>query len=197
MIFAEIPIKDPKNPPVLKFPEQCVNCGKPSVRKMLLKLNTGAQKRGQMIQLEINVPLCAECAKKEDRIANVTWLPFFMVGLLACVVVFIPVWLFSPEGTTTQTLALPYVLGATSGLVAGIIIGTVVEFALKFLFAPAYGQLLLKRPLTVFMVFADVEQVTGLTAKFSKDKRLLQVSIEHDEVAREFERLNFIRDSRT
>ena len=94
MIIAEIPIKDPKNPPVLKFPEQCVNCGKPSGRKMSLKLNTGAQKRGQMVQLEIDVPLCAECAKKEDKIANVTWLPFFIVGLLACVVAFIPVWLF-------------------------------------------------------------------------------------------------------
>ena len=197
MITAEIPIKDPKNPPVLKFPEQCVNCGKPSVRKMSLKLNTGAQKRGQVIQLEIDAPLCAECAKKEDKIANVTWLPFFIVGLLACVAVFIPVWLFSPEGTTTQTLALPYVLGATAGLVAGIITGTLVEFALKFLFAAAYGQLLLKRPLTVFMVFADVEQVIGLTAKLSKDKKLLQLSIEHDEVAREFERLNFNRDSRT
>ena len=195
MITAEIPIKDPKNPPVLKFPEQCVNCGKPSGRKMPLKLNTGAQKRGQMIQLEIDVPLCAECAQKEDKIANVTWLPFFIVGLLACVVAFIPVWLFSPEGTTTQTLALPYVLGATAGLVAGVIIGTLVEIALKFLFAPAYGQLLLKRPLTVFMVFADVEQVIGLTAKLSKDKKLLQLSIEHDEVAREFERLNLNRDS--
>ena len=197
MIIAEIPINDPKNPPVLEFPEQCVNCGKPSVRKMPLKLNTGAQKRGQMIQLEIDVPLCAECAKKEDKIANVTWLPFFIVGLIACVVVFIPVWLFSPEGTSTQTLALPYVLGATAGLVAGVITGTLVEFALKFLFASAYGQLLLKRPLTVFMVFADIEQVIGLTAKFSKDKKLLQLSIEHDEVAREFERLNFNRGSST
>jgi hypothetical protein len=37
--------------------------------------------------------------------------------------------------------------------------------------------------------------VIGLTAKLSKDKKLLQLSIEHDEVAREFERLNFDRDS--
>ena len=57
-----------------------MNCGKPKVRMLPLKLNIGAQKSGQMIQLEMNVPLCAECAKKEDRIANVTWLPFFILG---------------------------------------------------------------------------------------------------------------------
>ena len=72
-----------------------------------------------MSQLEFDVPLCAECTAKENKIGNVTWIPFFVTGLLACVIVFIPVWLLSPEGTTTQTLTMPYVLGATAGLLAG------------------------------------------------------------------------------
>lgn len=190
MIIVEVPIKDAKNPPALKFPDRCVNCGKPKVRVLPVKLNTGAQKRGQMIQLEMSVPLCAECAKKEDRIANVTWLPFFIVGLLMFVVAFIPVWFFSPEGTTTQTLALPYVLGATAGLIAGIIVGTLVEFALKILFAPIYGKLLLKRPLTIFAVFNDSEDVIGLSARFTEKKKSLKVAFENDEVGKEFERLN-------
>src|SRR5512139_2140668 len=107
MITVNVPIKDPKKPPKLLFPDRCVNCGKPKARTWLVKMSTGAQKRGQMIQLEMDVPLCAECAAKEDKISNVTWMPFFIGGLLACVIVFIPVWLISPEGTTTQTLYMP------------------------------------------------------------------------------------------
>ena len=190
MITVDVPIKDAKKPPALKLPDRCVNCGKPKVRVLPVKLSTGAQKSGQMIQLEMNVPLCAECAKKEDRIANVTWLPFFIVGLLACVVAFIPVWLFSPEGTSTQTLALPYVLGAAAGLIAGIIAGTLVEFILKILFAPAYGKLLLKRPPTIFAVFNDSEDVIGLSARFADGKKSLKLIFENDEIAREFMSLN-------
>jgi hypothetical protein len=190
VITVEVPIKDPQRPPAIRFSERCVNCGKPKVRTLQLKLNTGAQKRGQMIQLEISVPLCAECAQKEDRIANVTWLPFVIAGLFACVVVFVLVWLISPQGTTTQTLALPYLLGATGGLIAGIVAGTLVEFALKLLFAPAYGQLLLKRPLTVFSLFNDSEDVIGLSARFTDKRKSLKLTFENDEIGREFERLN-------
>ena len=176
MITIDVPIKDPKKPPVLKFPGRCVNCGKPKARELAVKLNTGAQKSGQMIQLEMNVPLCADCSKKEDRSANVTWLPFFIVGVLVCVLAFVPVWLLSPEGTTTQTLAMPYVLGATAGLVAGIVAGTLVEFVLKILFMPVYGKMLSKRPLTIVAVFNDSEDVIGLSAKFTDGKKSLHLT---------------------
>jgi hypothetical protein len=125
MITVDIPIKDPKKPPKLTFPERCLNCGKPKARTWPVKLSTGAQKRGQIVQLEMDVPLCAECAAKENKIANVTWLPFFIAGLLTCVIVFVPVWL--PEGTTSQTL--PAICpGTAAGLLAGVIVGTLVEF---------------------------------------------------------------------
>jgi hypothetical protein len=190
MITVDIPISDPKKPPKLLFPERCVNCGKPRARTWPVKLSTGAQKRGQMIQLELDVPLCAECAAKENKIANVTWLPFFSAGLPACAIVFVPVWLLSPEGTTTQTLALPYVLGAAAGLFAGVIVGTLVEFGLKMLFAPAYGKLLLKRPFTILSVFNDAEDLIGLSTRFADGRKRLRLSFENDEIAREFVVLN-------
>ncbi|RPI95836.1 MAG: hypothetical protein EHM40_02330 [Chloroflexi bacterium] len=190
MITVDISVKDPKKPPKLTFPDRCVNCGKPKVKTLPVKLNTGAQKRGQMIQLEMDVPVCAECTAKENRIGNLTWIPFFAAGLLACVLVFIPVWLFSPEGTTSQTLALPYVLGAAAGLIAGMIVGTLVELGLKILFAPAYGKLLLKRPLTVLAVFNDSEDLIGLSARFADARQRLKLSFENDEIARAFVALN-------
>lgn len=190
MITVELPIKDPKKPPKLVFPDRCVNCGKPKFRTWSVKLGTGAQKRGQIIQLEMNVPLCVECAAKEDKISNVTWLPFFIAGLLACVIVFIPVWLIAPEGTTAQTLYMPYILGATAGLLAGVIVGTLVEFGLKMLFAPAYGKLLLKRPFTVFSVFTDSTNLIGFSTRFADGRKKLNLSFENDEIAREFIALN-------
>ena len=68
MLIVELPIKDPRKPPKLNFPERCVNCGKPKTRTWPLKLNTGAQKRGQMVQLAFEVPMCAECSAKENKI---------------------------------------------------------------------------------------------------------------------------------
>ena len=190
MITVDIPIKDAGKPPKLIFPDRCVNCGKPTSRTMPVKLNTGAQKRGQIVQLEMDVPFCAECAAKEDRIANVTWLPFFIVGLLACVLVFIPVWLLTPEGPTPQTYEFPYVLGAFVGMIAGLVVGTLVEFVLKMLFAPVYGKLLLKRPLTIFSVFQDSEDLIGLSTRFTEKKKNLRMMFENDELAREFIALN-------
>ena len=190
MLTVDIPIKDPKKPPRLNFPDRCVNCGKPKARTWSVKLSTGAQKSGQMIQLEFDVPMCAECVAKENKIGNVTWIPFFVVGLLACIIVFVPVWIFSPEGTTPQTYALPYILGAFAGMVAGVLAGSLVEFGLKLLLSPLYGKLLLKRPLTILSVLNDSEDLIGLSAKFADEKKVLKLTFENDEIAREFAGLN-------
>lgn len=190
MLTVDIPIKNPRKPPKLSFPDRCVNCGKPKMRTWPIKLSTGAQKSGQMIQMELNVPLCADCIAKENRIGNVTWIPFFIVGLLVCGIVFVPVWLASPAGTTPQTYAFPFVLGAFVGILAGIVIGTLVEFGLRMLFAPAYGKLLLKRPLVILSVLSDSEDLIGLSLRFADNKKILKMIFENDEIAREFMELN-------
>jgi hypothetical protein len=191
MITVEIPIKNPRKPPKLVFPDHCVHCGKPAKKTWAIKLSTGTQtKRGQMSVLEMNIPLCADCTALENRIGNVTWIPFFLAGLLTCVIVFIPVWLLSPEGTTPQTYEFPYVLGAFVGMIAGILAGTLVEFVLKMIMAPAYGKLLLKRPLTVFSVLNDSEDLVGISLRFGDHKKNLKVIFENDELAREFIALN-------
>ena len=190
MNTVDISIQDPKKPPKLVFPDRCVHCGKPKAKTFPVRLNTGAQSRGQMIQVALDVPLCADCSTKENKIGNVTWIPFFIVGLLVCAIVFVPVWLLSPEGTTPQTYAFPYVLGAFVGMIAGMIAGTLVEFILKMSFAPSYGKLLLKRPLTIFSIFSDSEDLIGFSTRFEDNKKLLKVSFESDEIAREFIALN-------
>ena len=190
MITVDVPIKDARKPPKLRFPDRCVHCGKPKVKTLPVSLNTGAQKRGQMVQVEMDVPLCAECARKENKIGNITWIPFFAAGLLTCVLVFIPVWLIVPEGPTLQTAEFPYVLAAFVGMIAGVLAGTLVEFLFRIFFAPAYGKLLLKRPLTVFSVLNDSEDLIGLSARFANERKTLKLNFENDEMAREFIALN-------
>lgn len=191
MITVDIPIKDRKKPPQLNFPDRCVHCGKAKARTFPVKLNTGVQtKSGQMTQLAFDVPLCAACAAQENKIGNITWIPFFIAGLVACIVVFVPVWLITPEGTTAQTYAFPYVLAAFVGMIAGMLVGTLVEFILKMLFAPVYGQLLLKRPLTVISVFNDSEDLIGLSTRFVNHRKTLKMIFENDDLAREFIALN-------
>ena len=190
MFTVEVPIADKKKPSVLKFPERCVNCGKPKQVVMPMKLNMGVQKRGQGVLMDFPVPLCAECDKKERRITNVTLLPFLIAGLLVCVLVFIPVWLLTPDGETIQTMGFAPAMGAFVGLIVGVVGGSAVEFVLKLVFAPVYGQLLLKRPLTVFSMFNDSEDVIGLSAKFTENKKSLKLIFENEEIAREIDTLN-------
>src|SRR6185503_9563818 len=190
MITVEIPIRDKKNPPLLKFPEVCVHCGKPKQAVMPLKLNMGIEKRGQGVLMGVPVPLCADCRRKESRITNVTLLPFLIAGFLICAIVFVPVWLITPDGETIQTMGFATAVGVAVGVIAGLIGGSVVEFGLKFLFAPAYGRLLLKRPLSIFSLLNDSEDVIGLSAKFIDQKKSLKLTFENDEVGHEFEKLN-------
>ena len=61
---------------------------------------------------------------------------------------------------------------------------------LKMLMAPAYGRMLLKRPLTVFSVLKDSEDLIGFSTRFTKDKKTISLMFENDELAREFIALN-------
>lgn len=190
MHTVEVPIKDAKNPPKIIFPDRCVNCGKPKHVVMPMKLIMGVEKRGRGVLMNFPVPLCAECEKKEKRITYVTLVPFLIAGLIVGVIAFIPAMLIAPEGTSQQTLGFPFVFGGLVGMIVGAIGGTIVEFVLKLLLAPVYGQLLLKRPLTILGFFNDSENVIGLSARFTEEKKSLRIMFENDDVAREFERLN-------
>ncbi len=192
MLTVEVPIPDKKKPPALKFPERCVNCGKPKHVVMPLKLDMNVQKRGQGVLMDLPVPLCAVCEKKERKITNITLVPFLIGGLLVFVAVFIPVWLITPDGTTPQTLGFAPTVGAFVGLCAGLLVGAVIEFVVKLLFVPVFGPLLLKRPLTLLSLFNDSEDVLGLSARFTENKKSLKLTFENDEIAREFESLNLV-----
>lgn len=190
MITVEIAIEDGKNPPRLIFPDRCAHCGKPKHIILPLTLNMGVQKRGRIVTMDLPVPLCAECEAKERGIAKVTLVPFVFAALAIGAVAFVPAWLFAPQGTTPQTLGIDFAVGGLVGLTLGVIGGTVVEFGLRFLFAPVYGPLLLKRPLTILGFFNDSEDVIGLSARFTKDKKSLLLTFENDAIGREFEGLN-------
>ncbi len=190
MHTVEVPIKDAKNPPKIIFPDRCVNCGKPRHVVMPMKLIMGVEKRGQGVLMDFPVPLCAECEKKEQRITYVTLVPFLIAGLIVGVIAFIPAMLIAPEGTSQQTLGFPFVFGGLVGMVVGVIGGTIVEFVLKLLLAPVYGQLLLKRPLTILSFFNDSENVIGLSARFTDKKKSLKLTFENDVIGKEFKQLN-------
>lgn len=157
---------------------------------MKLGFNMGVQKRSQTVLMELVIPMCNDCAGKERRITSVTLLPFFVGGLIIAVLAFIPTWLLTPQGTTTQTLSLPWVVGGCVGLFVGIIGGTVIEFISRLLFSVGFGPSLTKRPLTIFEFFNDSEHILGLSGKLSRDKKSLHLEFENDEIAREFTQLN-------
>lgn len=189
-MIINIPIHDLKKPPVLKFPERCVNCGKPKETALGITLNMGVQKRSQQVTMQLAVPMCNKCAEKERSIAKVTLIPFMIAGFVIGVMVFIPVAFITPEGTTSQTIGFPLVVGAFAGLIVGMIGGTVVEFFVKMLAVPIYGKLLARRPLTLLGFFTESDQLIGISAKFLRETKLVQLEFENEEIAREFTQLN-------
>ena len=190
MMMINIPIRDLKNPPALKFPERCVNCGKAKETTMRITLNMGVQKRSRTVTMQLTVPMCAACVAKERGVAKVTLIPFLIAGLLIGIVVFLSVVLIVPKGTTSQTIGFPLVVGAFAGLIVGIIGGTVVEFFVKLLAVPFYGNLLTQRPLTGLSLFSEQDQLIGISAKFLREKTLAQLTFENEQIAREFAQLN-------
>lgn len=53
-----------------------------------------------------------------------------------------------------------------------------------------YGKLLLKRPLTVFSVFNDAEDLIGFSTRFTNNRKTLKMIFENDEMAHKFLALN-------
>jgi hypothetical protein len=195
MITVQIPIQDKKNPPMLKFPDRCVNCGKARTETLGMTLQMGVQKRGQAVTMDFKVPMCNECASKERSIAKVTLLPFLLAGLILGLAVFLPVVFLAPAGTSTQTLSLPWIIGACAGLVGGIAAGTAVELIVKTLAAPFYGKLVMHRPLTILSIFSESDQLIGISAKLSRTINMVSLTFENDEIARQFEKMNSLEKS--
>ena len=194
MLSIEIPIPDPKNPPVLNFPPRCLHCRQPTQETLPVKMPMGVEKRRRQVALELTIPLCAEGAKLERNLAKLTLVPFLLGGLLTGLPAFIIVWFLTPErfisSASRAAASADLILGVFAGLLAGLVGGCLIEMAFKLLFTRVYGRMLLKRPLTMLEIFNDTENVVGLSAALSKDKKQLQLTFEREEIGREFQRLN-------
>ncbi|HCR72157.1 MAG TPA: hypothetical protein DIW23_11985 [Anaerolineae bacterium] len=185
-----IQIPDLKNPPILQFPNSCVNCGKPKEETLSLSFDMSVQKKSQQVVMKISVPMCKVCAEKERSIAKVTLIPFLISGAIFGAIAFIPAFMFSPEGTTPDTAAFPYTFGGFVGLVVGVIFGSIVEAIVKTLSIPVYGKLVTKRPLTILGFFSNTDDLIGISAKFIKDREMIELQFENEEIASEFKKLN-------
>ena len=157
-----------------------------------MSLNMGVQNRDKPVILDMKVPMCKACAEKERSIAKVTLIPFLVVGLIFGAIAFVPAMLLSPEGTTSQTLNFPFVFGGGVGLIVGILIGTIAEMIVKTLAVPFYGKLVTRRPLTIISFLSETDDLIGLSAKFLREKKLVQLEFENEDIAREFANLNHL-----
>lgn len=189
-MIVQIPTPNLKKPPVLKFPERCVNCGKSKAETLGMSLHMGVQHRNKPVTLDLKVPMCKACADKERSIAKVTLIPFLIFGLIFGVIAFVPATLISPEGTTPDTAGFPFVFGGLVGLIVGSFFGTIAEVVVKTLAIPFYGKLLTRRPLTVLAVFSDTDELLGLSGRLFRDRKVLQLEFENENIAQEFATLN-------
>ena len=189
-MMIQIPISDLKKPPMLKFPERCANCGKPKEETLGMSLHMGVQHRSKTVTMDLKVPMCKACADKERSIAMVTIVPFLVIGVIFGAIAFVPVMLVSPQGSDPSTVNAPFILGGLAGLIVGCITGTLAEIVVKSLAIPFYGKLVTRRPLTIFGFLTETDNLLGVSAKFLREKQLVQLEFENEEIAREFAKLN-------
>lgn len=187
---VDVVVPNRKKTPLLEFPARCVNCGKSKDEDLGLSLDMGAQKRSRSVTMKMSVPMCKDCADRERGIAKVTLVPFLIAGAAFGIAAFIPAAIFSPEGNTPQTLGFPVVFGGFMGLIVGVIGGTIIEFLVKLLAAPFYGKRLLKRPLTIFGLYSNGDELIGVSARYLHKEKIVRLEFENDEIAVEFMKLN-------
>ncbi len=191
-MLIQVPIPDLKKPPTFQFPDRCVNCDRERAEILKLMFNTNEKVRGKPVEIEMKVPMCKACADRERSIAKVTLIPFLIIGFIFGVIAFVPATLISPEGSTPDTAGFPFVFGGFVGLIVGIITGTVGEMIVKTLAVPFYGKLVTRRPLTILSFLSETDDLLGVSAKFLRGKKLMQLEFENEIIAREFAVLNHL-----
>ncbi len=186
----ELEILDIRRPPAVRFPQKCVRCGRTREVSWPVSLSTGVQRRGETVRIKMTVPMCSDCAALDRHVGNVTWLPFLIGGLLVSLVVFLFLWRSVPTGTPVQVFGFSALVAVAAALLAGLMGGSLVEFAIRLLFVPAFGELLAKRPLTVFRPFENSKYLLGFSVKFIRQKHILSLTFENDGVADKVAQLN-------
>jgi hypothetical protein len=197
-----VPIPNPKKPPKVVFPETCLHCGKPKAgtRGILFTLAENSKKT---FDLDLEPPLCNDCITLENRLEWFSLLPFTIVGFLLGALTFLFLWLIVLPNLALwdflgmdwrETNQAVWVLAGAGALLGGIGGATLVEVILRVLTKPYFGDLLTSRPLTLVSLLRDFHDVPGLRAQVTSDKKILTLTFEHEERAREFAMLNNLQE---
>lgn len=197
-----VPIPNPRKPPKVIFPETCLHCGKPKTdtRRLLFTLAENSRKS---FDLKLEPPLCTDCNALESRLEWFSLLPFTIVAFLLGALTFLLLWLFVlPNLALWNFLGMDwreagqavFVLAGAGALLGGIGGATLVEVILRVVTKPYFGDLLTSRPLTLVSLFRDLHDVPGLRAQVTSDKKILTLTFEHEERAREFAMLNNLQE---
>lgn len=197
-----VPTPNPKKPPKVIFAETCLHCGKPKAgtRRLLFTL---AETSKKSFDLKLEPPLCADCIKLENRLEWFSLLPFTIVVFLLGALTFLLLWLVVLPNLALwdflgmdwrETRQAVFVLAGAGALLGGIGGATVVEVILRVVTKPYFGDLLTSRPLTLVSVLRDFQDVPGLRAQVTSDKKTLTLTFEHEERAREFAMLNNLQE---
>lgn len=197
-----VPIPNPRKPPRVVFAETCLHCGKPKagMRGLLFTLAENSKKS---FDLDLEPPLCADCIKLENRLEWFSLLPFIIVAFLLGALTFLLLWLVVlPNLALWDFLGMDwreirqavFVLAGAGALLGGIGGATMVEVILRVVTKPYFGDLLTSRPLTLMSLLRDFQDVPGLRAQVTSDKKTLTLTFEHEERAREFAMLNNLQE---
>lgn len=197
-----VPIPNPRKPPKVVFGETCLHCGKPraGTRGLLFTLAENSKKS---FDLDLEPPLCADCITLENRLEWFSLLPFVIVAFLLGALTFLLLWIIVLPNlglwdflgmNWRETRQAVFVLAGAGALLGGIVGATLVEMILRVVTIPYFGDLLTSRPLTLVSVLRDFQDVPGLRAQVTSDKKILTLTFEHEERAMEFAMLNNLQE---
>ncbi len=153
------------------FPERCAGCGAPPAttsKLVITRLVEGQSGAQRPVTIAWPVPHCAVCARATKAVFLAGFVPFALGFLVAGVAAFVLVGWQSlvwgvDDGPTAGPPRTPaaLVLGALSGLLAGIAGGFVFELAARAVLLPVLGRALWRAPLLVPSLLTDADRVAG------------------------------------
>jgi hypothetical protein len=197
MYTLTVPIKSRRQLPKLVFPEQCVHCGKPPARTREIDFDM-SKSENRSVLLKLKPSLCQNCIELEGKLEWFSLLPFalsaFVFAVVAFLVLFFLVmplvpwyWVITDEQLVGYAI---FIFSGAGALAAAVLGGTALEFFLRLLARPFFGDVLARRPLTLFSLKHDLHDIVGMRAQVSGDKTILTLSFEREDFARAFAALN-------
>ncbi len=184
--------------PAITFDGHCVCCGERTAEVFHLRISadsSGSSRHARHTAM-ISMPLCARCARNDERNGLLTYGTFLGVGVLSGIAIFALTFsssaFFSDVLGADRFFSVKYgwLVATACALVGGLIVGTVAEAIARLFVSPFLGAAFRFEPLIGVQLLSPMYFKAGVSYGLSSTGDTLHLKFANDAAAAAFSRAN-------